>query len=211
MREEEFRSLWPHPIPQVGNKFFQTDPDPERKWLDEMFASTVRVDGYMSAAAHLFNEIQRRSVDGLEHWLVYPMYFLYRHAIELSLKEFLCRAECQSRLTTEQKNNINRIHNLTDLWKMIKPWAQTVLPNTMSEATNAFEAMLDEITERDPDGQGGRYQRITDPKDKKNKNFMVFANITPLRAQAIRDGSVAILNFLQHIRSHYGEQLQSSP
>jgi len=39
--------------------FFKPTKTLERKWLEEMFASTVRIQGYESAAAHLFDEIKR--------------------------------------------------------------------------------------------------------------------------------------------------------
>src|SRR5450432_2606204 len=198
MREAAQEALYPLPLPIQGDKFFQTDPNPERKWLNDVLSSDERIQGYEAAAVILFQEIER-SIEqarkpiaedqtsahlSLEHWLVYPMYFLYRHAIELSLKALYARSS--------KSNPTERLgHKLKDLWMDVRPQISHILDDRLIEPTKAFEAMLNEITKEDPDGQGGRYEMNT-------KGELMFAAVKPLSVKVINQRSQAMLNYLQH-------------
>jgi hypothetical protein len=95
VREAERETRYPGPLPNDGDQLFKTDP--ERVWMHDTFSPRkTYLDGYVWAADLLFNEAQRSAREAKErsgieeplnsgHWLAYPMYFLYRHAMELGL------------------------------------------------------------------------------------------------------------------------------
>jgi len=88
-------------------------------------------------------------------FVVYPVLFLYRHYLEISLKALaddsleLLRREPQGKL----------IHGLRDLWEIAKKHLTEVLsdPEGMAMHLEVIEGAVAQFQALDPSGQGSRY------------------------------------------------------
>lgn len=71
--------------------------------------------GYMRAAAALIEECERDSID--RHFLVYPIFFNYRHGLELAMKWIIDRYGRYADVSLTEKE---RDHDLLGLWTLCK-------------------------------------------------------------------------------------------
>src|ERR1700722_3969676 len=82
---------YPHPLAQKGDRVFVKSVDSDRLDLERDFSgSSTYLDAYTWGAETLFASLRPRVVQpdysdpviepmNLDHWMVYPIYFLYRH------------------------------------------------------------------------------------------------------------------------------------
>jgi hypothetical protein len=110
IRESEY----PHPLPEPNDRIFKPATNLDHQWVERTFPrESIFTDAYKYAGDLLCDQLETMSRDLTETgaiditpWLVYPIYFNYRHAIELSLKQIwlgpgaLAYARCQSRRRT---------------------------------------------------------------------------------------------------------------
>jgi hypothetical protein len=77
-------------------------------------------EGYRRAGRLLVEHVVEHSRD--QDYLVYPIFFLYRHHIELALKNILRRTPCviDHTLTDAEKRHLG-LHRLDLLWQDLKP------------------------------------------------------------------------------------------
>jgi hypothetical protein len=174
----------------------------------------------MSAADHLFNEAERSAKEAkehnhafwwpmsAEHWLVYPIYSLYRHAIELSLKDLLRAAQRQGELKKDQEELINNSHDVWKLWEAAKPWIMKFVEHGLNKETPPFETMLKEIQTHDPNAEAGKYDMQKIGKKKNRQLVATFEGLSPLDVNAIRDNALKMLNYIRWIWSLYEEHQQ---
>jgi len=166
------------------------------------------INGYARAATLLYAELQNGAKHGdsslpIEHWLVYPVYFMYRHALELSLKDILRTAA--PTLEKKQRERITETHNVYTLWNMARSWVMQFAPNQVKAATPAFESMLKEIERHDPDAEAGRYEIRKIGKKSNRMLVATFPTLSPLDATAIHDGFSKMLNYIRTIWTVYAE------
>lgn len=117
--------------------------------------------GYFDSGERLYKSIEsnRYCLDVL----VYPLVYLYRHAIELGLKHLV---KILPQLF-EETDSIQYTHNLKDNWEVVKNYLLRVFENYGSyfedgdssiKDTIAFvEKVLDDIIEIDSNGQSFRF------------------------------------------------------
>jgi hypothetical protein len=204
-RDEEFATRYPSPLPSPGDKLFVKDQDAERKFLHEKFPPPY-IDGYKKAAEILLEHVRSERVrarllseqhpgDSLpfdpSHWLAYPIYFSFRQSIELSLKDLVKTQQAKNPLPEDKEKKVH--HDLKQLWDEIKPWALNRLRG-QAEATEAFEALLEEIQCQDKGADAGRFPLRRVGKKGFQPSFDAYA---PLSIDAIESACVKMLNYIQ--------------
>lgn len=81
---------------------------------------TGYTEGYRRGARLLVEHVNERARD--QDYLVYPIFFLYRHHVELALKRLLRTAPyLVDRLHTESETKHLGMHRLDLLWQDLKP------------------------------------------------------------------------------------------
>jgi len=122
--------------------------------------------GYLLAADRLVD-----SWCGLAHEdaLIYPVFFLYRHYLELELKGatslflnwlYEGTPEAKERMLGKLVEN----HRIRDLWSTLRSLAPAMVDKMEVEATAAFESLVQEIDDHDSNGQAARYAFYRDKK-----------------------------------------------
>lgn len=102
-------------------------------------------DGYMSAGEALVEDCRRNPQE--RHFMVYPILFAYRHAIELAMKWIL---------TMYGGYNANDIAH-HDLWRLWKLCREVIGAAGDEEATDAVEKIVKEMHDLDKSALAFRY------------------------------------------------------
>lgn len=227
-RQEEEAARHPLPLPTHGDSLFKTQSDPELAWIEQTFSpQKTYLTGYQWAADYLFQKARESTSEAaqaatearegkgnwpevlpmsVEPWLVYPIYFLYRHAIELALKDILRVQDHEGWLDQKGKKLIDECHNVLKLWETVKPWMTTFCHRTLGREMPAFEAMLSEIEQYDPNAQAGRYHLLK----RKGQKIPVgsFRGITPLDLAHFQCNATKLLNFVTWVWTLYEQKVQ---
>ena len=111
------------------------------------------------------NELIERSVEDSSKLdvYIYSVVFLYRHSVELLLKELIW----MSNYLLGRGKTFPKKHDLTELWRALKNNATSLLTSDFplnEEEVQYVEAILEEIMRHDPKSYAFRY-----PFDKKMK------------------------------------------
>jgi hypothetical protein len=196
-------SRFPSPLPTAGDHVFRKTNDEERVWVENTLGrEPLYMDGYKWAADVLFNHVEEVRADrddqslDITNWLIYPIYFLYRHAIELSLKQIRDTQPHRSGVSTDEYH-----HDLRKLWVEVRDWVQSVGGKRLSDEAQAFESLIDEIHKADPKGDAGRYRAHRNRRE-------TFESLRPIDLPNLRETLNKMLNFLTWIRSLYEDQVQ---
>jgi hypothetical protein len=122
-------------------------------------------DGYRSAALHLAEYVCEAGRG--QDFLVYPIVYLYRHHIELTLKSIIEAAAFVTDRTLAEKERgmLVRSHDLAELWKLARPilnpacalGGESPLP---PDDLEGVDSSIDQLHQHDPDGQRFRYSTI---------------------------------------------------
>lgn len=107
-------------------------------------------EGYRRAAAALFEKAAARSES--PEYIVWPMAFLWRHYLELALKDTILRG----RALEEEPQDFPKHHRLLDLWKIARPHIERCGSPNSPELPNV-EAVIEEFEKIDPGAMGFRY------------------------------------------------------
>ena len=113
---------------------------------------TGYIVGYKDAAEALFQHA--KTVGAIPDFLLFPIAFMWRHAIELSLKEIVAIG----RVVDGRPWGFPEHHRLGDLWREAKPYVIRAGPpdHEGPEVANVEENIL-ELEGIDPSAQGFRY------------------------------------------------------
>lgn len=145
-------------------------------YSDEIY---MYMGGYLHAARLLAQSVHltKKNVDQS----VYPIIFLYRHYIELSLKSLIIRggAACSDfEMTNEDEKNLTN-HDLGKLWKIFKPifcelWSEDYFDSgydfgsNFQDLVDGIESYIKQLCAIDKDSFSFRYSR---KKDRETRNL----------------------------------------
>jgi len=126
----------------------------------------IHITGYKEAGDLL---LQNCLEGGRQNVLVYPIFFLYRHYIELQLKEIIVNG----RLYLAERKRFPRGHNINTLWKECRRVVQeidaSVEPNPPEDLTRESNTVYDNLGndinvlgQLDPNSQNFRYPTDVD-------------------------------------------------
>jgi hypothetical protein len=111
---------------------------------------TSRIMGYREAADLIFARLAEDR-GGLDT-LVYPLVFLWRHAIELQLKNIVERGQ----IVLEKEAAYPKHHGLKETWQMAIDVIGALQEEDKGEIENVTR-VIDELCGLDPDSSGFRY------------------------------------------------------
>jgi len=150
------------PPPRKGDKLFRGDL---RDWMNNACLRQgddyAYREGYRRGAQILVRTVGATEQD--QDFLVYPIVFLYRHYVELVLKEIIRRAPylIERELTEAEKQHLDD-HRLDLLWQDFKPMSSAIsevagwdkLPK---EDVEGIDDYIRQISEIDPQSYSLRY------------------------------------------------------
>jgi hypothetical protein len=108
-------------------------------------------EGYLKAARVLVNHSFSNEYD--RHILIFPVAFLYRHHLELSLKDLIQTAHS---LASGQPKN-PKGHVLANLWEELKTMLGSLGESPKQNDLDAVESYIEQLERVDKAGQAFRY------------------------------------------------------
>jgi hypothetical protein len=108
-------------------------------------------EGYRRAADLLVQHIADTQRD--QDFLIYPIVFLYRQAVEVALKHLIWIG---AQLLDKQPE-LPKHHRLVPLWRQCRPIIEQVWPDGPKQDLDAVGAVLDQFEARDPVSTVFRY------------------------------------------------------
>lgn len=152
-------------FPQNGDKLFKSDG---RLWnIADTTVShkdwCIYADGYKRASDILVQDVLKTGTK--KNFLIYPIVFLYRHYLELCLKDILRN----SSILTGRIPDISGHHGISDIWNACK---KIILELQSAEEDSSINLdiisqCISEFQKYDPEATAFRY-----PMNKKGKNSL---------------------------------------
>ncbi len=115
-------------------------------------------EGYRRAAEILVAQLVETDGKGID-FLVYPLVFLFRHALELQLKSAI---RWGRQALHKPERGFPTHHRIADLWSLCRPLAEEYWPDGSSGLLNDTEMTLEDFQRHDPSGQDFRYSERID-------------------------------------------------
>lgn len=124
------------------------------------------VEGYKTATVDLLNSlIQDDKIDWLKiDSKIYPIMFVFRHYLEMSMKSTLRFYNMLNDKTTYEQVGYIKEHSLEKLWKDLRPYLEKTFENYQEDLRSesistltAVEALLAEFDSLDKNSFGFRY------------------------------------------------------
>lgn len=144
----------PFPWPQKGDQLFNPGED---WWLSAYIQPwnkdfSAYAEGYKKAADIVTDHVTTTSEGdrSVRDYVVFPVAFLYRHYIELRLKEILLVG---GRLY-DLKERLPKHHRIDELWKHAR---SIVKETSASEDLDVMDACISEFAKMDQNSQSFRY------------------------------------------------------
>jgi len=144
------------PLPHAGDTLFKAlDPRRDIKLragsLPPQHRCFAYQTGYMDAADILVKHYDHRSPS--TNFLVYPIVFLYRHHLELILKDLIRDGEGLLREPFTHWNS----HDLTRMWRPIRDIVKLVWPGASDGCLTVVDTCIGEMNAHDPRSDAWRY------------------------------------------------------
>ena len=113
--------------------------------------------------------------------LLHPVAYLYRHALELKLKEIVRYGIAMHCYSRAEVRPILSDHNLAKLWTKAKQAIARRWPTVDPAPLKAVDAVINEIHQSDRDGQKWRYGTDKDGKPNRHEGLPSFVSLKSLR------------------------------
>jgi len=162
MADDEESVVGTSPPPRKSDVLFGSGTDWQANaCVDGIDNAMAYQDGYRRAALHLVEYVcdAGRGQD----YLVYPIVYLYRHHIELTLKSIINVACFLIEYTlTESDLDTLRHHDLAKLWTLARPLLNPICelggsPTLPLDDLEGIDSYILQLHKHDPDGQRFRY------------------------------------------------------
>jgi hypothetical protein len=140
------------PWPRLGDVLFTHGDD----WHNACIGWThgqwsAYAEGYKRAAEILVQHVVEAQRD--HNFLIYPIVFLYRQAIEISLKHLIWTG-CQ---LVDRRQSIPAHHRLVPLWQQCRAIIEQVWPGGPKQDLDAVSEVMDQFEARAPVSTVFRY------------------------------------------------------
>jgi hypothetical protein len=186
------------PWPRKGNLLFVDGDD----WWHNACVGWSReewhgyAEGYRRAADVLVQHVS--DTQSFQDYLIYPIIFLYRQAIEVSLKHLLFKG---SQLL-DREQAIPRQHQLVPLWQQCRGIIEEVWPDGPKEELGAVQEVLEQFDCRDPRSTVFRYPvdisgRSSLPTSERI-NIRNFSEVANRVFSFLEAGTCGVSEYLQH-------------
>jgi len=140
-------------LPSAEDKLFLTAED----WWDNACLSflpdgwNLYATGYKEAADILVSQVEQK--EGYQDMLVYPIVFLYRQYLELSIKDLIR----QVRKLQDIHEPIPKIHHIDKLWRICSDLLRQIAPGDSEDELKHIERLMGEFCTVDPTSMAFRY------------------------------------------------------
>jgi hypothetical protein len=111
------------------------------------------LEGYRLAAEQLISHVAQRGAD--QDFLVYPIVFLYRHYVELRLKDLIAAG----RKLADGLTGPAYGHHLAKLWAEARGHLEREFPSSELDGLDRAEQLVVELSDTDPNSESFRYHR----------------------------------------------------
>ena len=213
--------LNPSPPPRKDDLLFRSDlPD----WTNNACLNVMHggdeigyAEGYRRGARLLVEYVAENARD--QDYLVYPIIFLYRHHIELALKNIIVRGlYLIDRVPTEAEKKHLIMHRLDLLWQDLKPMFADICKAAGWRAperddVEGIDEYIHQLSSMDPDSYAFRYAHSKKgtpslPSDLKQVNLRHFAETIERLADYL-DGLDAATVHLEEVKSEMEAEWRS--
>jgi hypothetical protein len=174
------------PWPKKGNKAFVSIPDgreihlPSIQPLPWTFPQHASV--FKTAAETIIDAHENGSRVSHPDELFFPVAFLYRHCLELKLKD-LIRVGIQTNFFLQKDVAWTfKAHGLAQLWTPVKRLLLDGWPDADPSPILAVEAVIAELHQADPNGQTFRYESDAEGDLHRHERLPEFISLTNLRS-----------------------------
>lgn len=134
-------------------------------WLKNSFYANELMSDAFKRAADIIVLHHDKDESGLRPDTLYtPIMYLYRHSIELVLKEFVIQLNDQNLIDPSKAKTALSGHNLCKLWNLIKPTILANNPKGDPKIPKNAEIILHDLHNADQNGQMFRYPTNTEGK-----------------------------------------------
>lgn len=142
------------PWPQKGDQLVSaTGGRVLNAWFSGRADLVAHVEGYRRAADLVWRQIESEPrIAGID-FLVFPMVFLYRHYVELCLKDIIASGIYLETGT----GSYPATHNLGELWKEARGHLERIGPGCSDEALASMTEMITQLDQLDPGSFTFRY------------------------------------------------------
>lgn len=132
-------------------------------WLETFSPDQMMSSAYKDSGDFLVEALLKGGDGTHPDRFAYPILYLYRHAVELQLKEILSIGLRLSLIAPSQKlEDAIENHNLYPLWNLARIVFEARWPLGDVAVLSAVEGEIQELHSADPDGQRLRYSKTKD-------------------------------------------------
>lgn len=121
--------------------------------------------------------VQRRRIDHL----FYPVAYLYRHALEIQLKDMIRLGRDQGFFRSQAVGKILGKHELFPLWESVRRLLEHEWKGAPSDPLDGIERVVRQFDRADPDGQNLRYELDRDEKPNRYERIPKQVSLKKLR------------------------------
>lgn len=147
---DDYRTNWP----QKGDKLITTEGD---RYFHALIGNrtdlNAHIEGYKRAADLIFEQFEEEPRVIAVGWLVFPAVFLYRHFVELSLKDVISLG---SYIETDN-SQFPPTHDLNALWRKARTLIESVGPGCTNDDLDAMGSLIAELNSIDSGSFSFRY------------------------------------------------------
>ena len=194
-RGSDNADLWP----DVPRSCFAPGPWPLNACVGWVLSRPHELDGYATgyrrAACVLFDTAIKTNMS--PDYTVFPLVFLWRHHLELSLKDIIATG----RQIAGEKWGFPAGHDLWKLWKEARPYAEDCGTDGSPEIVNV-EATIQELQKIDPSSDGFRYPLNVKLTGVALQNAPEWVNLL-----TFHEAMLAVSNLLSGVRASLGNRL----
>lgn len=190
------------PWPQKGQRLFDLDSSFSNARINFLYENKwdIYATGYKEAADSLVNDALTGKIT--IDFAVYPMVFLYRHYLELRLKDTII----QGRQLIQDSKDLEQTHRLDVLWRNCRIILEKLWPSGSKEDLEIIEGHIQEFTELDMQSMSFRYPITKDGTATLiglgNFGLGNFRDVMANIAALLDSSSSAISEYLSNARSN---------
>ena len=170
-------------------------------------------DGYRRAALQLAEHVCEAGRG--QDFLVYPIVYLYRHHIELTLKSIINTAAfvIDYTLTEKDLDTLGR-HDLAKLWNLARPMLNPACglggsPELPLDDLEGIESYIDQLHQHDPDGQRFRYSTTKVKGHKAKKLSSLPAELKHINIRNFAVGMEKLSDYLDALDMWIGDLIDA--
>lgn len=171
------------------------------------FDDIIYQDGYRQAALHLAEYVCDNGSG--QEFLVYPIIYLYRHHIELTLKSITRTAyTLLDQAVTGKSSDTLTQHDLSKLWALARPLLNPVHEMADHSAfppddLEGIDSYIRQLHEHDPDGQRFRY-----PTTRKGTPSLR-SGLTRINIRHLSNALEKLANYLEGTDNWFGDLIEA--